>query len=148
MELLHGCQKDFLHDVIRIIRSDPGHGDPNAAAVLVRASRDGDRSAFGGWLAAIARNSANGHHRAAVAVEELPELSHEATQEDEREAGHVLATIRTLPEAYRETLMMRLVEGMTGPEIAERTGLTPGSVRVNLHRGMELLRQALEGRRA
>ena len=38
---------------------------------------------------------------------------------------------------------MRLIEGMTGPEIAERTGLTPGSVRVNLHRGMALLRQKL-----
>jgi len=44
---------------------------------------------------------------------------------------------------------MRLVEGMTGPEIALRTGLTADSVRVNLHRGMRLLREALEegGRR-
>jgi oligopeptide transport system permease protein len=42
-----------------------------------------------------------------------------------------------------DTLMMRLVEGMTGPEIAERTGLTPGSVRVNLHRGMRELRTRL-----
>ena len=40
--------------------------------------------------------------------------------------------------------MLRLVEGMSGPEIAERTGLTPESVRVNLHRGMALLRAALE----
>jgi RNA polymerase sigma-70 factor, ECF subfamily len=51
--------------------------------------------------------------------------------------------IRTLPEAYRETLLLRLVEGMTGPEIAARTGLTPGSVRVNLHRGMQQLREKL-----
>ena len=29
------------------------------------------------------------------------------------------------------------------PEIAERTGLTHGSVRVNLHRGVEMLRQRL-----
>ena len=35
--------------------------------------------------------------------------------------------------------MLRFVEGMTGPEIAARTGLTPGSVRVNLHRGMQAL---------
>ena len=35
---------------------------------------------------------------------------------------------------------------MTGPEIAERTGLTPDSVRVNLHRGMKALRARLEGR--
>jgi RNA polymerase sigma-70 factor (ECF subfamily) len=54
-----------------------------------------------------------------------------------------MAAIRALPEAYRETLTMRLVEGMTGPEIAERTGLTHGSVRVNLHRGMLQLRAAL-----
>ena len=45
---------------------------------------------------------------------------------------------------FRETLVLRLVEGMTGPEIAERTGLTHGSVRVNLHRGMQLLRPLLQ----
>jgi RNA polymerase sigma-70 factor (ECF subfamily) len=32
---------------------------------------------------------------------------------------------------------------MTGPEIAARTGLTPASVRVNLHRGMKLLREKM-----
>jgi len=56
-----------------------------------------------------------------------------------------MATIRTLPDAYRETLVLRLVEGMTGQEIAERTGLTPASVRVNLHRGMKQLRERLTG---
>ena len=39
--------------------------------------------------------------------------------------------------------MMRLVEGMTGPEISERAGLSTGSVRVNLHRGMALLKERL-----
>ena len=32
---------------------------------------------------------------------------------------------------------------MTGNEIADRTGLTPASVRVNLHRGMKLLRETM-----
>ncbi len=54
-----------------------------------------------------------------------------------------LAVLRTLPETYREPLMLRLVEGMTGPEIAARMGLTHGSVRVNLHRGMRMLREKL-----
>ena len=62
-------------------------------------------------------------------------------------ASSELAALRALPEAYRETLVLRLVEGLSGAEIAERTGLTPGSVRVNLHRGMALLRIALDGRR-
>jgi len=34
-------------------------------------------------------------------------------------------------------------EGMTGPEIAHRTGLSAGSVRVNLHRGLKILRRRL-----
>jgi RNA polymerase sigma-70 factor (ECF subfamily) len=55
----------------------------------------------------------------------------------------ILALVRSLPETYREPLILRLVEGMTGPEIAARTGLTPGSVRVNLHRGMQQLREKL-----
>jgi hypothetical protein len=60
----------------------------------------------------------------------------------EGDALAVLSLIQRLPEAYRETLVLRLVEGMTGPEIAERTGLKPGSVRVNLHRGLQFLREA------
>ena len=48
-----------------------------------------------------------------------------------------------MPETYRETMVLRFVEGLTGPEIAERTGLAPVSVRVNLHRGVRLLRKKL-----
>ena len=40
-------------------------------------------------------------------------------------------------------MILRLVEGMTGPEIAARTGLKPESVRVNLCRGMKMLREKL-----
>jgi len=53
----------------------------------------------------------------------------------------LLNAVRELPEAYREPLILRFVEGLTGPEIAARTGLTHGSVRVNLHRGMQILRE-------
>ena len=61
----------------------------------------------------------------------------------EQEAVMTMAVLRTLPETYRESLTLRLVEGMTGPEIAARLGLTHGSVRVNLHRGMRMLRERL-----
>jgi RNA polymerase sigma-70 factor (ECF subfamily) len=98
--------------------------------------------AFGPWLAAIARNRARDHWRRGEDTVELPEEL-PGSPHPEGEAMSVLAAIRRLPEAYRETLVLRLVEGMTGPEIAERAGLTPGSVRVNLHRGMQMLREAL-----
>ena len=105
-----------------------------------------DPGAFGGWLAAIARNRATDHLRRRPRLEELPgHLTASDATAARVEALAVLALIRTLPEAYRETLVLRLVEGLTGPEIAERTGLTPASVRVNLHRGMKLLREKLQG---
>jgi RNA polymerase sigma-70 factor (ECF subfamily) len=105
-----------------------------------------DPLAFGGWLAAIARNRATDHLRRAPQVTELPEdLAATGTNASDRaEALAILAVIRELPDAYRETLVLRLVEGMTGPEIATRTGLTAASVRVNLHRGMKQLRERLE----
>lgn len=99
-------------------------------------------AAFGGWLAAIARNRSNDFYRRA---RETTELTDDCAGRGptELEALAALAAIRTLPEAYRETLILRLVEGMTGPEIAARTHMTPGSVRVNLHRGMKQLREKL-----
>jgi RNA polymerase sigma-70 factor, ECF subfamily len=103
-----------------------------------------DDAAFGGWLAMIARNRAMDFHRRKRETEELNEdLASQSRSESDREAARVLDVICGLPEAYRETLVLRLVEGMTGPEIAGRTGLTPASVRVNLHRGMKLLREKL-----
>jgi RNA polymerase sigma-70 factor (ECF subfamily) len=106
-----------------------------------------EAAAFPGWLLGIARHAALDAKRrrgplTGIAIEVAD--AH-ATHEDRLDAQRSLAAIRALPEAYRETLMLRLVEGMSGPEIAQRTGLSPGSVRVNLHRGMALLRTALTG---
>jgi RNA polymerase sigma-70 factor (ECF subfamily) len=121
---------DLLQDVfIRAWQSLPELRDPEL---------------FGAWLARLARNRAHDYHRrkkSDVPLDSLdladPRSGHQA------EAVRVLELIRTLPETYREALVLRLVEGLTGPEIAERTGLTHGSVRVNLHRGLQLLRERL-----
>jgi len=112
-----------------------------------------DVSRFPGWLAAIARNRAMDFHRQSRPHEEFNDESAEGGSTVARPSGDipqtnveaqaVLNAILSLPEAYREPLILRLVEGMTGPEIAARTGLTHGSVRVNLHRGMQQLREIL-----
>jgi len=104
-------------------------------------------AAFRGWLAAIARNRAIDYFRSARRSEPLDEATERKHGIDggAENAFLVLDLIRKLPEAYQETLIFRLVEGMTGPEIAEKTGLTPESVRVNLCRGMKMLRELLGG---
>lgn len=104
---------------------------------------------LGAWLCTIARNEAaramkkrgsNALKLAGLAHEPRPATPEASTRLESEEA---LASIRALPEAYQETMILRLVEGLTGPEIASRTGMTHGSVRVNLTRGMKLLRESL-----
>jgi len=105
-----------------------------------------DQQAVGPWLSAIARNLAIDAGRARQRAASLKLVGSEPATEqpaDGPSVDEVLKAIRGLPEAYRETVMLRLVERMTGPQIAERLGLTHGSVRVNLCRGMKLLRERL-----
>lgn len=111
------------------------------AIALERMKQLSDVAAFPGWLLMIARNRAIDHLRGIKPTDELPDLPVAAPRN--AEVAQVLVALRALPEAYQETLVLRLVEGLTGPEIAEQTGLSPGSVRVNLHRGMKLLRERL-----
>lgn len=101
-----------------------------------------DPGAFGAWLLAIARNRAIDSRRRSARFVPLAREPHRDPPPS-LEAAEALALVRSLPEAYRETLLMRLVEGMSGPEIARATGLRPLSVRVNLHRGMKMLRKRL-----
>jgi RNA polymerase sigma-70 factor (ECF subfamily) len=145
---LYGRYARMIHGVL-LARVPRLHVDDLVQDVFLTAWKglDGlrDPAAFGGWLSMIARNRATDFHRRSVESVDLPDyLEAPGSTSASAEARAVLDTIRQLPEAYRDTLVLRLVEGMTGPEIAERTGLTPASVRVNLHRGMKLLREKLE----
>ena len=129
-----GAAEDLVHDVF--LRALP----------RMKSLRDASR--FGPWLAAIARNRAMDFHRRAKPdspfdeqIGAIEEVQNAPSRLDVEDGLTLLNALRQLPEAYREPLILRFVEGMTGPEIAERTGLTHGSVRVNLHRGMQLLRE-------
>lgn len=119
---------DLIQDIfLKAWRTLPGLHDPDA---------------FGAWLASIARTRTIDFFRTRREHAELPTNLGPAPPPTS-EAREILDAIRSLPDAFAETLIMRLVEGMTGPEIAAHTGMTEGSVRVNLHRGMTMLRARL-----
>lgn len=139
----------MVHAIL-LARVPPADAEDLLQDVFVSAMRQlaGLRTAaaFGGWLAAITRNRARDYRRGARVTVPFENVERERAAQDEGPgAALVLEQIRSLPEAYRETLLMRLVEGMTGPEIARQTGLKPESVRVNLCRGMKMLRDLLGG---
>ena len=131
----------MVHGVL-LVRVPVGEVDDLVQDVFMRALRRlstlRETASFGAWLAAIARNVANDYHRRSVPEEPLTddasdqeiECGASCTDQDER-AVAVFEAVMSLSETYRETLILRLVEGMTGPEIAARTGMTHGSVRVN-----------------
>jgi len=145
---LYGRHAQMVHAIL-LSRVGPCDADDLVQEVFLQAIRRldtlRDHSALGPWLAAIARNAAGSFVRSRRTAGELhpgiPAAAPDAARD--AEAMEALAAIRSLPETYRETLLMRLVEGMTGPEIAARTGMTQGSGRVNLHRGMSMLRERL-----
>jgi RNA polymerase sigma-70 factor (ECF subfamily) len=143
---LHERYGRMVHAIL-LARVPAGAADDLVQDVFVAAlERIGELrevAAFGAWLAQIARHRAVDHLRARRLDAPLEDGDAVTSGHAGAEAREALAAIRALPEAYRETLLMRLVEGLSGPEIAERTGLTTGSVRVNLHRGMRLLRERL-----
>ncbi len=136
----------MVHAVL-LSRVPPGDVDDLAQDVFLQAWRQihalREPLAFGGWLRRIALHRSADHVRRGHDMEPLDRNA--ALPAKDEEAWFLLAEVRRLPEAYRETMILRFVEGLTGPEIAELTGLTPGSVRVNLHRGVELLRASLKG---
>lgn len=103
---------------------------------------------FPGWACAIARHRGRDwvtarQNRRFLPLEDVVEPEQSPRAAACAEADEVLAVLRKLPACYAEPLLMKLMLGLKNREIAERTGMTAGSVRVNLHRGMRRLRRAL-----
>ena len=110
---------------------------------------------FRPWLLKIAQNliidagrrdRLHLRYRAAVSQEEAKNSDQAApperlVQSETRE--QVLATLRSLPEEYRLPLTLRYLSGADYETICLQLGLTNGSLRGLLHRGLKMLRAKL-----
>jgi RNA polymerase sigma factor (sigma-70 family) len=112
---------------------------------------DPQRAPVRAWLLTIARNLLIDHYRADVwgrqqAIENVPEgeLGSELPEPNlgiDADLGRALAT---LTPRDREVLALRFGGDLTGPEIAEMTGLSLANVQQIVSRSLRRLRRQLE----
>src|SRR5262245_64671437 len=101
------------------------------------------------WLAGILAHHARNLRRKQARLQEielppLPALGSVASDVADREALAVIEeAIRRLPAPYAVVLDHHLCRGRSGREIALDLGRSPGTVRIQIHRGLKLLRRAL-----
>ncbi len=124
------CQEAFvrLHDRLEEVRGEPG---PWLRAVATRLALD--------------RLRARSRHATAAASLARPAFApagDEGALEAERR-DRVREALAALPDRQREVVVLRVIEGMTFPEISRDLGIHEGSAKVHLRRGIERLRSLL-----
>jgi RNA polymerase sigma-70 factor (ECF subfamily) len=113
------------------------------------------RSSFSSWAFMLARSACSRRRRGlknqpAAALDELahpPEetsVSPEQHTSDIELAAALNRALASLPEDYREAIILRDVEEMTAPEAAESLGITVQALKSRLHRARNALRDALK----
>lgn len=60
------------------------------------------------------------------------------------EGRRALEALRTIPDPYREVLILRYVESLSPKEIAQYVGESENTVSVRIHRGLKKLKDLLE----
>jgi RNA polymerase sigma-70 factor (ECF subfamily) len=117
-----------------------------------------DPTGFRAWLFSIAhsvlvdsirREARKKRSGTRVGEERLQELSDRSPAPDEsaqREEARqqVLTVLRSLPEEYRLPLTLRYIAGADYEQISRQLGLSNGSLRGLLNRGMARLREAMK----
>jgi RNA polymerase sigma-70 factor (ECF subfamily) len=134
---------------------DPGVAEDVVQETLLRAWRSldalTDDAAARPWLLTIARREhARLHERRrfeTVDVHDLTVAEDPAlARSDDHERSDVQAALLTLPEEYREPLVLQVLMGYSTEEIARHLGLTSGAVLTRLCRARQKLRSVVLGR--
>lgn len=63
-------------------------------------------------------------------------------------AQSVHAAIAALPQPYREVLVLRDLEGLSGEETCQALGLEPAAMKTRLHRARQRVRELMKARRS
>lgn len=108
------------------------------------------------WLATIVINLCRNRARARrpvhvpidgsdgtpVGLPDDPSASPPAAAERREAAGHWAGLLAALPETYRVVVVLRHVDGLSYPEMAQALARPEGTIKAQVHRGLSLLRAA------
>lgn len=100
-----------------------------------------------GWIYLIARNAIIDHYRTLKETVEVPEsLPAEPEQHDPEVEGLKAAfrrMIYSLPEPYREAVVLAEFEGLTQQQVADRLGISLSGAKSRVQRGRAQLKEML-----
>ena len=157
-----------IYGVALRLTGRPADAEDLAQETLVRAYRalaawDEDRIlelAVRPWLASIvvnlARNRARARASRPATVSLMDELAHPQIALRETPHGSLerreiaetwAARLMALPERYRAPVVLRHVDGLSYDEIAEALDRPAGTIKAQVHRGIAMLRTALDAER-
>lgn len=110
-------------------------------------------SLFSSWLYRIVVNKCKDHMRAerdTVQIDEINDIvpSGERTPEQtaaSRQTGDVIQqALNSLPDEYREVIVLKHIEELDFREIADILGVSVNALKVRAHRGREMLKELLQ----
>jgi RNA polymerase sigma-70 factor (ECF subfamily) len=99
------------------------------------------------WIYLIARNAIIDHYRTQKDTVEVPETLLAESEPESGETEELKASFRrmiySLPEPYRDALVLTEFEGLTQQQLANRLGISLSGAKSRVQRGREQLKQML-----
>jgi RNA polymerase sigma-70 factor (ECF subfamily) len=106
-----------------------------------------DPAKLSGWLHLIARNAVTDHYRARKETLPVPETLAGEVESEPPELEELITSFRrmlySLPEPYREALVLTEFEGLTQAELAARLGISLSGAKSRVQRGRAQLKGML-----
>lgn len=140
-----------LAQFIRARVSDPATAEDILQDVFVkiqaRLGQLKDPGRLTSWIYLIARHAIIDHYRTRKETVEVPES---LAAEPEPESGEIeelkaafRRMIQSLPEPYREALVLTELEGLTQQELADKAGISLSGAKSRVQRGRQQLKEML-----
>lgn len=148
-----------LFGVVRAFTEDDGDAEDLLQQLWIiaadRAHRRDPRMPLGAWLHRVALNLGRTHHRRGARrrwlrlrwTTELPHLAIDPPASPVDERAPVWRAVAALPSLQRDVVLLRVVDGLSTREAADRLGRAEGTVKASLHRALATLRRHLSDRR-